>query len=142
MNKKYGVLNQIARIRSVPNEGEVGTIIRNDGFVLGLFNDDTAVGTKVVFETRDQAATGQLWTPGTADRDGYYHLGNKKSRQFLTCSSSTKINIAGNPITLKYLIHIRGSTKEVQIVYRLFLVHCYLLHVPRLPSQPASSGRG
>ena len=33
-------------------------------------------------------------------------------------------------------------SKEVQIVYRLFLVNCYLLHVPRLPSQPASSGRG
>ena len=30
--------------------------------------------------------------------------------------------------------------KEVQIVYRLFLVNCYLLHVPRLPSQPASTG--
>ena len=34
------------------------------------------------------------------------------------------------------------KTKEVQIVYRLFLVNFYLLHVPRLPSQPASSGRG
>ena len=33
-------------------------------------------------------------------------------------------------------------SKEVQIVYRLFLVNCYLLHVPRLPSQPVSSGRG
>ena len=32
--------------------------------------------------------------------------------------------------------------KEVQIVYRLFLVNWYLLHVSRLPSQPASSGRG
>ena len=30
-------------------------------------------------------------------------------------------------------------TKEVQIVYRLFLVICYLLHVPRLPSQPVSN---
>ena len=29
--------------------------------------------------------------------------------------------------------------KEVQIVYRLFLVNCYLLHVPRFPSQPAST---
>ena len=29
--------------------------------------------------------------------------------------------------------------KEVKIVYRLFLVSCYLLHVPRLPSQPAST---
>ena len=96
MNKKHGILNQIARIRSVPNEGEVGTIIRNDGFVFGLVNDDTAVGTKVVFEARDQAATGQLWTRGPTDRDGYYHFGNQKSRQFLTCSSSTKINIAGN----------------------------------------------
>ena len=26
------------------------------------------------------------------------------------------------------------SIKEVQIVYRLFLVNCYLLNVPRLPS--------
>ena len=32
--------------------------------------------------------------------------------------------------------------KEVQIVYRLFLVNCYLLHVPRLPSQPASNVGG
>jgi hypothetical protein len=32
--------------------------------------------------------------------------------------------------------------KEVQIVYRLILVNCYLLHVPRFPSQLASSGRG
>ena len=31
--------------------------------------------------------------------------------------------------------------KEVQMVYRLFLVNCYLLHVPRLPSQPASNAR-
>ena len=29
--------------------------------------------------------------------------------------------------------------KEVQIVYRLFLMNCYLLYVPRLPSQPASN---
>ena len=33
-------------------------------------------------------------------------------------------------------------SKEVQIVYRLFLVNCYLLHVPRLPSQLASTARG
>ena len=30
-------------------------------------------------------------------------------------------------------------TKEVQIVYRLFLANCYLLHVPRLPSQWGST---
>ena len=34
------------------------------------------------------------------------------------------------------------SSKEVQIVYRLFLVNCYLLHVPRLPSQPANNVGG
>ena len=34
------------------------------------------------------------------------------------------------------------SNKEVQIVYRMFLVNCYLLHVPRLPSQPASNMGG
>ena len=39
-------------------------------------------------------------------------------------------------------ILIDAAFKEVQIVYRLFLVNCYLLYVPRLPSQPASSGRG
>ena len=33
----------------------------------------------------------------------------------------------------------QGPTKEVQIVYRLFLENCYLLHVPRLPPQPASN---
>jgi hypothetical protein len=32
--------------------------------------------------------------------------------------------------------------KEVQIVYRLFLVNCYLLHVSRLSSQPASNAGG
>ena len=38
----------------------------------------------------------------------------------------------------------KGIFKEVKIVYmylnRLFLVNCYLLHVPTLPSQPASTG--
>ena len=33
-----------------------------------------------------------------------------------------------------------ATLKEVKIVYRFFLVNCYLLHVPRLPSQPASTG--
>ena len=32
----------------------------------------------------------------------------------------------------------QASIKEVQIVYRLFLLICYLLNVPRLPSFPAS----
>ena len=36
----------------------------------------------------------------------------------------------------------KNPGKEVQIVYRLFLVNFYLLHVPRLPPQPASSGTG
>ena len=36
----------------------------------------------------------------------------------------------------------KSSSKEVQIVYRLFLVNCYLLHVPRRPSPPASNARG
>ena len=32
--------------------------------------------------------------------------------------------------------------KEIKIVYRLFLVNCYLLHVPRLYAQPASNMEG
>ena len=35
----------------------------------------------------------------------------------------------------------KGIFKEVKILYRLFLVNCYLLHVPRLPSQPASTAQ-
>ena len=35
-----------------------------------------------------------------------------------------------------------GQGKEVQTVFRLFLVNCYLLHVPRLPSQSASNVEG
>ena len=34
----------------------------------------------------------------------------------------------------------KGRSKEVKIVYRLSLVNCYLLNVPRLPFQPASTG--
>ena len=40
----------------------------------------------------------------------------------------------GEVLCAFYMIYI----KEVRIVYRLFLVNCYLLYVPRLPSQPAS----
>ena len=44
---------------------------------------------------------------------------------------------------LKYFDHLSvTTTKEVQIVHRLFLVNCYLLHVPRLPSKPASNVGG
>ena len=42
-------------------------------------------------------------------------------------------------ITLRFLYVL---VKEVQIVYRLFLVNYYILHVPRLPSQPASNVGG
>ena len=34
------------------------------------------------------------------------------------------------------------ALKEFQIVYRLFLVNCYLLQVPMLASQPASNAGG
>ena len=42
----------------------------------------------------------------------------------------------------KFNCFIICAIKEFQIVYRLFLVNCYLLHVPRLPSQPASNVGG
>ena len=42
----------------------------------------------------------------------------------------------------KHAAVLKVIAKEVQIVYRLFLVNCYLLHVPRLPSQPASKMGG
>ena len=37
---------------------------------------------------------------------------------------------------------IMVPVKEIEILYRLFLVNCYLLHVPRLPFQPASNVGG
>ena len=38
------------------------------------------------------------------------------------------------PALVVSVVYTIGLVKEVQIVYRLFLVNCYLLHVPRLPS--------
>ena len=46
------------------------------------------------------------------------------------------------PTILDFSYFSQPWFKEVQIVYRLFLVNCYLLHVPRLPSQPASNVGG
>jgi hypothetical protein len=52
---------------------------------------------------------------------------------------SSKIDVDRN--TIKYILKFQNVLgKEVKIVSRLFLVNCYLLHVPRLPSQPASTG--
>ena len=45
-------------------------------------------------------------------------------------------------LTFRLVIPTKVQTKEIKIIHRLFLVNCYLLHVPRLPSQPASTGRG
>ena len=36
----------------------------------------------------------------------------------------------------------KGFHKEIEIIHKLFLVNCYLLHVPRPPSQPASNVGG
>ena len=56
-------------------------------------------------------------------------------------------NLVSSKITAKTLFFTNyekntqkalGPAKEVQIVYRLFLVNYCLLHVPRLPSKPAS----
>ena len=46
------------------------------------------------------------------------------------------------PALVVSVVYTIGLVKEVQIVYRLFLVNCYLLHVPRLPSQPAGNVGG
>ena len=55
--------------------------------------------------------------------------------------------LVAHVVVLVLLVEVRkffgrfdpGWVKEVQIVYRLFLVNCYILHVPRLPSQQASN---
>ena len=40
------------------------------------------------------------------------------------------------------MYHFNNECEEVQIVKRLFLMNYYVLHVPRLPSQPASNVGG
>jgi hypothetical protein len=44
-------------------------------------------------------------------------------------------------IFIQWAASLVGCSKEVQIVSRLFLENCYLMHVPRLPSWPGSSGK-
>ena len=47
------------RIREIPTvAGRPGKIVRNDDHVLGLANDNTDAGTKVIFEANDGASTG------------------------------------------------------------------------------------
>ena len=57
------------------------------------------------------------------------------------CFGTTTGTILGST-GLTNVIVFFGSTKEIQIVYRLFLVNCYLLRVPRLPFQPDSNVGG
>ena len=59
LNKKTRVLNHMSRIRQIPTvEGSPGRIVRDDGHVLGLVNDNIASGTKVIFEANDEGSTG------------------------------------------------------------------------------------
>ena len=60
----------------------------------------------------------------------FYSLGN----WFIT------YKIYWKPYSL--FMYLQAMSKEVQIVYRLFPVNCYLLHVPSLTSQPAGSEGG
>ena len=47
------------------------------------------------------------------------------------------------PALVVSVVYTIGLVKEVQIVYRLFLVKCYLLHViPRLLSKPTNNVGG
>ena len=60
----------------------------------------------------------------------------------LQCTKVPFVNILSVHVGLKKDVIGQLECKEVQIVYRLFLVNCYLLYVPRLPSQPASNVGG
>ena len=42
-------------------------------------------------------------------------------------------------LIFEFLFFTNADVKEVQIVYRLFLVNCHLLHMPRHPSKLASN---
>ena len=86
----------------------------------------------------------------------YYHFGNGVRNSIIIAPLRTPLPLNGVykyrwALSLHFFQHWqkRGnyfgsmhSPKEVQIVYRLFLVNCDLRHVPRLPSQPASNVGG
>ena len=42
-------------------------------------------------------------------------------------------------LIFEFFFFTNADVKEVQIVYRLFLMNCHLLHMPRLPFQLASN---
>ena len=76
----------------------------------------------------------------------------KYLHMYLTGKRSTRwerslmfVNISTHKLNIELIIRQKLecdiAIKEVQIIYRLFLVNCYLLHVPRLSSQPASNMR-
>ena len=44
---------------------------------------------------------------------------------------STQAQLSSNPIKN----YLTTTLEEIETIHRLFLVNCYLLHVPRLPSQ-------
>ena len=63
----------------------------------------------------------------------------------LHCMQHTMVEI-GNFFLKKHLGLLPPNSAKIRFkyientkIYRLFLVNCYLLHVPRLPSQPAST---
>ena len=71
--------------------------------------------------------------------------GRKKQREMTKVKWRPRVRERTGLVQSKSLFLRFGLVwaKEIQIVYRLlFLVNCYLPHVPRLPSQPASNVGG
>ena len=83
-----------------------------------------------------------MWLFFEKNRSIYYILNTVLWQGFYICSIEALekfiwiIQFIMCPQTFVTLIK---EVQIVQIVYRLFLVNCNLLHVPRLPSQPASN---
>ena len=82
---------------SIPSECYDGNIEDQDsGDVLGLLDDATAHGSKVVLE--DKARTlidGQRWVRGVADKTGWFKLKNPFSGRVLTSQTPSILIISG-----------------------------------------------
>jgi hypothetical protein len=63
---------------------------------LGLMDDATIKGTKVILETRDeQKRVGQEWFRSKLDSEGWFTLKNPISGRYLTAASNISTTITG-----------------------------------------------
>ena len=97
MNKNSNWLYQ-ENSWTITAEGSEGNIEdQSSGKVLGLFNNNTELGTMVVLEPKKRSVSseGQKWLRDLADESGWFRLRNPLSGRVLTAQTPTITALAG-----------------------------------------------